>query len=457
MKIIRIAVAVAMVCFLVFTWYSSMSSVGKSAAEFNYYVSQGDQAVEKAHYQEAYIAYQNALSVSSSTEIQNKILDAYEKRYNETGSYSDLENLKSAYQSATGTFPKSSAYYEKLIKLRVEDGEYKEALSVYTNAANNSALNDEIKKYYHQIKYSYKIQSTGYLDYIKGFGNYYAIENYAGWSYVTDDFDTSPSLKYITIGPIGEDGIFYTEDSNGKTEFVDLYGIVRGKVDENIEKAGIYSNGLTPVQINGKYYYIDLDGNRISGPYEFASTYINNLAAVEVSENKWKIIDAKGNAVSDTILQDVVLDESGCCLIGENRDRIIAKNNDVYSVYKSDLSGKINDFNCDKIDIYTSDELIATKANGKWGFSSIDGKVAIEPQYNDAKSFSNGLAAVSNGTTWSLIDRNSNEVVKGNFTDISYVTSSGRCLVKIEQDEKNVDRDYYDVLQFNFNDLLNDR
>jgi len=38
--------------------------------------------------------------------------------------------------------------------------------------------------------------------------------------------------------------------------------------------------------------------------------------------------------------------------------------------------------------------LIAFKNNNKWGFVNEEGKIVIEPQYDNAKSFSYGLAAV---------------------------------------------------------------
>ena len=44
------------------------------------------------------------------------------------------------------------------------------------------------------------------------------------------------------------------------------------------------------------------------------------------------------------------------------------------------------------------------RVNGLWGFVTPSGGYAIEPRYSDARSFSNGRAAVETGSGWAYVD-----------------------------------------------------
>ena len=62
---------------------------------------------------------------------------------------------------------------------------------------------------------------------------------------------------------------------------------------------------------------------------------------------------------------------------------------------------------------FWSEDLIAVRKNGKWGYINRDGDVVIDFQFEDAYLFSNGLAAVSlNLPLYGLIDREGNWVAE---------------------------------------------
>ena len=42
--------------------------------------------------------------------------------------------------------------------------------------------------------------------------------------------------------------------------------------------------------------------------------------------------------------------------------------------------------------------------NGKWGYMNREGKVVIQPSFDDALTFSEGMAAVQVGGKWGYID-----------------------------------------------------
>lgn len=58
----------------------------------------------------------------------------------------------------------------------------------------------------------------------------------------------------------------------------------------------------------------------------------------------------------------------------------------------------------------------------KWGFIDWKGHVIVEPKYQNARSFSDGLAAVKRDGMWGFIDSTGNEVIEPKFFNVgSYV------------------------------------
>jgi hypothetical protein len=49
--------------------------------------------------------------------------------------------------------------------------------------------------------------------------------------------------------------------------------------------------------------------------------------------------------------------------------------------------------------------------SGNWGFIDLIGDLVIDYKYSDAKSFSNGLAAVCIGDSWKYIDDKDNVII----------------------------------------------
>ena len=65
-----------------------------------------------------------------------------------------------------------------------------------------------------------------------------------------------------------------------------------------------------------------------------------------------------------------------------------------------------------------------------WGYVDSDGKIVIEPQYEAAKSFSNGIAAVFSDSNWNFINSENKKVITENFEDANYLSDSGKCFIK---------------------------
>jgi KWG Leptospira. len=77
-----------------------------------------------------------------------------------------------------------------------------------------------------------------------------------------------------------------------------------------------------------------------------------------------------------------------------------------------------------------SSGIFPIKAGGKYGFIDRSGKLAIQPQFDDAAQFQDGLAPVSVGKTWGYIDRRGKLTINPQF-EMADPFSEGLALVGI--------------------------
>ena len=143
--------------------------------------------------------------------------------------------------------------------------------------------------------------------------------------------------------------------------------------------------------------------------------------------------------------EKIVCDEAGRYTY---QDRVLAVENGHYYLYDADLSKTVGDFSCANADVLTEDGWLAFEDdNGKWGYVDMDGNVVIDPQYDEAKSFSHGVAAICTGGKWGYINRDAQVIVEPQFLSCGYASETGICYV---QDESN----YYTTITFRYPDLM---
>ena len=77
---------------------------------------------------------------------------------------------------------------------------------------------------------------------------------------------------------------------------------------------------------------------------------------------------------------------------------------------------------------------IGDSDSGKYGYINVAGEIAIKPQFHKANAFSEGLAHVMIGNKWGYIDREGKIVIEPQF-DKAFSFKNGLALVR-ENDEK---------------------
>jgi WG containing repeat len=66
-----------------------------------------------------------------------------------------------------------------------------------------------------------------------------------------------------------------------------------------------------------------------------------------------------------------------------------------------------------------------------WGYMNNSGKIAVKPQFSEAKDFAEGLAAVEKDDHWQYIDKGGNTVIKNDTSGYRGGFSNGLALVQV--------------------------
>lgn len=87
-----------------------------------------------------------------------------------------------------------------------------------------------------------------------------------------------------------------------------------------------------------------------------------------------------------------------------------------------------------------SEELAAVQLNGKWGYIDKEGKKVIEEEYEDAKPFSEGVAAVKLNEKWGYIDKKGKKVIEDKY-DEALQFSNGIAKVILDGESIEINKD----------------
>ena len=155
-----------------------------------------------------------------------------------------------------------------------------------------------------------------------------------------------------------QDSILIPAGIDGKCGLIDQNGnwIVSPQFDEI---GDLFWDEMVRVKSNDKYGYVNLSDKTIITPqYEDAENFYDDSTVLVKLNGKWRLIDKTGKTVRETQIEE--LDFS-------------------YGISKA-------------------------KSNGKWGYIDTNYNFVIEPQYEDAGSFYNGLAYVKTNGKYGYID-----------------------------------------------------
>lgn len=425
MKKAKILLPAAMVIGLGFSWMVCIQGDVKEHVEYKVDLSGAQESLDKGLYEQAIEGYKEALAYDCSVEIYRQMEDAYELFYEEEPSAYVRNNYIDDMEQAAGMFPEEEEFWIKQMDLYKEALDYSSAYRVAKRAVNHKVKSEKIEKEYEELLYMVRLQYSLYSRFKMCLNGYISVCDGEQWM-VLDEKGKELTESYPLVGLINDEGRgLYVNEID--TRLLDRKEITRARFKVDIEDAGYYSDSLecVPVKVKGKWKYLKLDGTFLKGEYEQAGSFYDGVAAVKEG-GKWKLIDSAGKDVSNHKYEDIKLDLYGSYQQG---DVMIAKENGKYHLYDGER-GQISSFACDDMDICIDNGLIAFSKNGLWGYVNVNGEIVVEPQYQKAKSFSHGMAAVcGKDGKWGFINEEYKLVIGYEYLDAYYFTDAETCMV----------------------------
>lgn len=205
------------------------------------------------------------------------------------------------------------------------------------------------------------------------------------------------------------DGIYKVE-KDGKISFANELGSLLLEFGQ-IQNALYFDDGFCPIQINGKWGYLNTDLEYSIRPqYTYAYLFQNSSAFVceDINKEKCGLINDKGIKLTKFKYQDlygVFFDKNSI------KHYYLLKKGRKYGII-DELGKEITGFKYDATTGFDYDQkgIIGVKIKGKWGYINFRGQQIISSKYDKASHFSNNLAKVVVGRNTGYIN-NRGEIV----------------------------------------------
>lgn len=403
------AVLLGMTALFVLGWSVTARRLIEKPAEYRRLIQDAEHYESEKIYVKAIEAYKAAKAYKpGSVDLDCKIAFDYLALGNESSFIICCDSIDEAHHYPMQIVTVLADYY-------MDSERNEKAITLLQKAMKYHKNNPELTERYEKLRYTYQ---NLYLSYDEIFpyrndsavviqdGRYGLIDkNGKGMVKCQNDWMGVFSSDR-SVMPVREDGEFFFANGSG-------YRVEVPEKGQEVEELGTVCNGIAYARINGKYGYINGKFHELSQFSWDGATVIQNGFGAVCKDGKWALIDNKFSLVTDYIYDDVKTDEYGYCSIS---GRAFVKARDGYRM----VNGKgeqIGDMAFQDAAPFQTEQPTAVKIGEKWGFINMDGQMVIEPQYENAEAYSNGLAPVQTVSGWGYIDRNNELVIWDSFME----------------------------------------
>lgn len=269
---------------------------------------------------------------------------------------------------------------------------------------------------------------------MKALGSGLAVAKYNGvYGLVNLNENLTTAPRWNSIGSFDSSGM-------AKVELDDNYGYINTLGEVVVECkwssiSGFDSNDLAKVELDGKYGYVDRNGKTIiSCTWAEISDFRDGLCTVASLDSSgnylFGIMDTEGNTITSAqwrALGDSYNSKWNPSKYSSNTaniyeptfiNRVILIQNKEGKYALLDNKGKVLGEYWDSINGFYENLLIVSKGS-KYGYIDGTGSIIITPQYQDARGFSEGYAAVKINGYWTFIDKENNRLITGKNTAVT--------------------------------------
>lgn len=420
MKNYRKIIPLALVVLMALACYSLVSNAVKENSDYNHYLSEARKYAELDITKYAIENYNKALSINPTPDVYVEVAEYYERQEN-----SDTKLLNWC-EDFFEKYPTNSKSYDCILKAYMKQKDYDSCFDVLSTAEKRNVSSEYIKSVKNELSYSFKLDFNTYDD-VGIYGNgFCAVKSKDAWGYVDSYGNQKTPITYVSAAPFTKAEMAPVVDQKGECYFIDNTGSRVLASKEKYKSFGISSDDIIKVELeNGKYSYCDSELNKLFGEYDDATAFNNGIAAVK-ENGQWKIINNEGNAKSSTEYADVVADEKNIVF---RNDRLFVGDGTGYIMI--DSSGKqIGNEKYENAHCFADSTYAAVENDGKWFFIDKNAKRLSDKTYEDARSYSNGLAAVKISGKWGFVDTDENVVIEQQFFGAKDFSEKGSCFIQ---------------------------
>lgn len=419
------------------SWYLAISEAVNNPVKMQEHMQKAAEFEEKGIYVDAVAEYEEALQYSpDDAGIYVKMANAYLNSGNTRKFTSTCEKTAEMFQDDTKAMNLLIEYY-------IENNYEDKAVRYLTGFLDTYPDNANAQNWYVQLEGSYEELYCRY-DEMYGMVNdsmvvmkdgLYGILDARGREIIAEE--------YTELYPFSEEGYALARKEDGAYFYIDRDAQPRKAPEEDYQELGMLSSKRTVACQDGKYGYLDEEMKPVSEfVWEELSGIKHNTGAGK-RDGKWVLIDKKGEAKTEKQYEDVIMDENGFC---SAQKCIFVKEGDKYHLI-SHKGKRIGGEEFEYAKAFTEEGYSAVCRDGKWGFVDSDGKMAIDFQYDEAKSFQNGFAAVCIDGLWGYIDTEGSLIIDARFIKATSFSSEGTAAVQVQI--KDEDEEVWKLIQLN--------
>lgn len=432
MKKSAVLISIVLVVLVIGAWTVQLTNVAKSRARYNEMIEQGQQYQADGLYQKAMESFEGALSIDENKETRTALVEAGLLAFKD-GVFSS-KALGKLITTACELYPDETRFWEELLTHYINTNSYTKAYDALLDCQRAGVSSDVIQELGNTIVYSFSVSRKAYATYTRSPQGYITAYDEQGWGVIDPTGERVIDCDFTYISPYNEDLEAVFVSTKG-TRLITDDGVVECIINENIVQAKAYSEGLVPYQNDkGQWGYLDcFTGKTVLSGYDDVSSFSDGIAAT-YKNGKWTLIDENGATVCPTSFDDIKLHSNGVYAFD---NIMIASVDGNYGIY--DAKGEqVTEFTAKDMDAYYGGQIAYKDSSGSWGFVSKDGTISISAAYENAKSFSNDLAAVFDGNKWGYINGSGALVIDFQFLEASYFSKEGSAMVSNQQGKFSV-------------------
>lgn len=410
----KIGVIVLFIVIGLLTAYSMISGINNKQQEYNDYIEDARYNSQKGL---PYVAYQSYVAAMN---IKNEDEGVY-REYMEQAKLLGDKFYDRAITSYPQYFPDSSQAYDELCQYYFDRQDFSEVIDTALGANSAGVATEKVQQLYYDCCYKFDLIKTGMEQAQSYLGGYALVKTDGKYGYVDSNGNFVLSPIYVDAAPLYDQSSASVNDGE-ECCVVNLSGFKIAKPSGPLDSISYQSSGLVRISKGGRYGFTNssLNFSDDSFHFDYVTNFRNGVAAAKVDE-KWALISDNGDNLTDYIYDDILIDEYETCI---NNGVVFAKSGDKY--YMLDAKGeKITEQGFDNAYPFTSDQPAAVCIDGKWGFVFSDGTMCIEPEYDNAKSYSIGLAPIYVNGLWGYQDSNGVVRIAPQFDDCMPFSENG--------------------------------